>query len=56
MAEASQHCIDIAELQASGSRIIAEATGAEAGCVTSGAAAGLCCGTAACVAGLDPRG
>ena len=33
--------------------IIAEATGAEAGLVTSGAAAGLLLGTAACVTGLD---
>lgn len=54
MAEASQHCVDIAELQAAASRAIAEATGAEAGLVTSGAAAGLLLGTAACVAGLDP--
>jgi D-glucosaminate-6-phosphate ammonia-lyase len=54
MVEASQHCIDIAELQAAASRIIAAATGAEAGLVTSGAAAGLMLGTAACVTGLDP--
>lgn len=54
MAAASQHCVDITELQAAASRIIAQATGAEAGLVTSGAAAGLMLGTAACVAGLDP--
>ena len=54
MVEASRHCVDIAELQAAASRIIAEATGAEAGLATSGAAAGLLLGTAACVAGLDP--
>jgi D-glucosaminate-6-phosphate ammonia-lyase len=54
MVEASQHCVDIAELQAAASRIIAAATGAEAGLVTSGAAAGLMLGTAACVTGLDP--
>jgi D-glucosaminate-6-phosphate ammonia-lyase len=54
MREASQHCVDMAELQARASTIIAEATGAEAGYVTSGAAAGLLLGTAACVAGLDP--
>ncbi|HEY8012835.1 MAG TPA: hypothetical protein VIE70_02980, partial [Dongiaceae bacterium] len=54
MAAATQHCIDIPELQASGSRIIAEITGAEAGCVTSGASAALLGGTAACVTGLDP--
>jgi D-glucosaminate-6-phosphate ammonia-lyase len=54
MAEASRHCVDIAELQAAASRIIAKATGAESGLVTSGAAAGLMLGTAACVTGLDP--
>lgn len=54
MHEATQHCVDMNELQASASGIIAEITGAEAGLVTSGAAAGLLLGTAACVAGLDP--
>ena len=54
MAAASQHCVDIAHLQARASQIIAEYTGAEAGYVTSGAAAGLLLGTAACVTGLDP--
>jgi len=54
MAEAATHCVDMAELQAAASRVIAGATGAEAGIVTSGAAAGLLLGTAACVAGLDP--
>lgn len=54
MVEASQHCVDMAVLQARASEIIAEATGAEAGLVTSGAAAGLLLGTAACVTGLDP--
>ena len=54
MAAASQHCVDIAHLQARGSQMIAEYTGAEAGYVTSGAAAGLLLGTAACVTGLDP--
>lgn len=54
MAEASQACVDIAELQARASAVITEATGAEAGYVTSGAAAGLLLGTAACVTGLDP--
>src|SRR5882672_6953179 len=53
MVEASQHCVDIAELQAAASRAITQATGAEAGLVTSGAAAVLL-GTAACVTGLDP--
>ena len=54
MKAASQYCVDIAQLQARASEIIAEYTGAEAGYVTSGAAAGLLFGTAACVTGLDP--
>ena len=54
MDEAAQYCVDMAEIQAAASKIIAEVTGAEAGIVTSGAAAGLLLGTAACVAGLDP--
>ena len=54
MVEASQHCVDIAQLQARASELIAEVTGAEAGYVTSGAAAGLLLATAACVTGLDP--
>lgn len=54
MAAASGACVDIAELQAAASRVIAEHTGAEAGYVTSGAAAGLLLATAACVTGLDP--
>src|ERR1051325_6773262 len=54
MEEAAQYCVDMAEIQAAASKIIAEVTGAEAGIVTSGAAAGLLLGTAACVAGLDP--
>ncbi|MBM3276971.1 MAG: aminotransferase class V-fold PLP-dependent enzyme [Candidatus Handelsmanbacteria bacterium] len=54
MKEASQYCVDIAVLQAHASQYIAQVTGAEAGYVTSGAAAGLLLGTAACVTGLDP--
>ena len=54
MREASQFCVDIAELQAWAGGVIAEITGAEAGYVTSGAAAGLVLGAAACVTGLDP--
>ncbi len=53
MQEATQYCVDMATLQTVASRIIAEVTGAEAGIVTAGAAAGLLTGTAACVAGLD---
>ena len=54
MQEATQYCVDMAQLQACASEIIAEITGAEAGYVSSGAAAGLLMGTAACVTGLDP--
>lgn len=54
MADAGRYCVDIAELQSHASKLISELTGAEAGIVTSGAAAGLLLGTAACVAGLDP--
>jgi L-seryl-tRNA(Ser) seleniumtransferase len=54
MAEASQTFVDMAELQAGASRAIAVHTGAEAGLVTAGAAAGLTLGAAACLAGLDP--
>ena len=53
MVDASRHCVDIAELQAAASRIIADATGAEAGYVASGAAACLLLATAACVTGLN---
>lgn len=54
MAQASQHCVDIAELQAAASREIAKATGAEAGYVASGASACLLLATAACITRLDP--
>ncbi len=54
MAEASQHCVDIAELQAAASREIADATGAEAGYVASGASACLLIAAAATITGLDP--
>lgn len=54
MVEASQHCVDMAELQAAASKLIAKATGAEAGYVASGAAACLTLAAAACIAGLDP--
>lgn len=56
MAEASQACVDIAELQAAASRLIAEVTGAEAGYVASGAAACLLLAAAAAMTGLDPGG
>ncbi|MCB1495248.1 MAG: aminotransferase class V-fold PLP-dependent enzyme [Bauldia sp.] len=52
MAEASALAVDMAVLQAHASGVIAGLTGAKAGYVTSGAAAGLLIGTAACVTGL----
>lgn len=54
MREATQACVDMPTLQGRASEIISEVTGAEAGIVTAGAAAGLLLGTAACIAGLDP--
>ncbi len=54
MAEASGYFVDMAQLQGRASEIIAQYTGAQAGYVTSGAAAGLLLGTAACVTGTDP--
>lgn len=54
MVEASQSCVDMAELQAAASREIARATGAEAGYVASGASASLLLAAAAAMAGLDP--
>ena len=54
MRAATQACVDMGELQGRASAIIAGISGAEAGYVTSGAAAGVLLGTAACVTGLDP--
>ena len=53
MAEAAGSFVDMAELQATASRVIARETGAEAGLVTAGAAAALTLGAAACLTGLD---
>ncbi len=53
MAEAATACVRLEELQEAAGRVIAEVTGAEAGYVTSGAAAGVTLGIAACIAGLD---
>ncbi|MBA2518112.1 MAG: L-seryl-tRNA selenium transferase [Chloroflexia bacterium] len=53
MADAAASFVHIDELQARAGEIIAEITGAEAGYVVTGAAAGLTLGMAACVAGLD---
>jgi D-glucosaminate-6-phosphate ammonia-lyase len=54
MTEAARFCVDMAELQAHASQVIARETGAEAGYVASGAAACLLLATAACVTGLEP--
>lgn len=53
MAEASAAFVHIDELQSKAGAAIARITGAEAAYVTTGAAAGLALGTAACVAGMD---
>ncbi|MBU6290225.1 MAG: L-seryl-tRNA selenium transferase, partial [Chloroflexi bacterium] len=53
MTEASRAYVRIEDLQVAAGAVIARVTGAEAGYVTSGAAAGLLLGTAACVAGED---
>lgn len=55
MAEAARSHVQIDELQARASAILADATGAEAGLIAAGAEAGLLLGTAACLAGLDPQ-
>jgi L-seryl-tRNA(Ser) seleniumtransferase len=51
--EAARDSVPIDELQGAASRVIAAATGAEAGIVTCGAAAGLLLGTAAILARFD---
>ncbi|MDP9355782.1 MAG: aminotransferase class V-fold PLP-dependent enzyme [Chloroflexota bacterium] len=52
--DAASAYVVLDELQDKASEIIVGATGAEAGMVTGGAAAGLLLGTAACIAGADP--
>ena len=54
VAEAMGQCVAIETLQERAGEIIAEHTGAEAGLVTSGAAAALLLAAAACLTGLDP--
>jgi D-glucosaminate-6-phosphate ammonia-lyase len=54
MKEAAESFVRIEDLQEAAGRVIVEATSAEAGYVTSGAAAGLTLGMAACMTGLDP--
>ena len=53
MREAAAAFVHIDELQERAGEIIARLTGAEAGYVVSGAAAGLALGTAACITGMD---
>ncbi len=53
MVQAAGRCVRMEELQERAGRIIADATGAEDGYVTCGAAAGLTLAAAAAVAGLD---
>lgn len=55
MREAAGAFVDMTELQTRASNIIADHTGAEAGIVTSGAAAALTLATAACLARHDVR-
>jgi L-seryl-tRNA(Ser) seleniumtransferase len=55
MERASRQYVQIEELQAAAGRRIAELVGAEAALVTSGAAAALLVGTAACVTRGDPE-
>jgi L-seryl-tRNA(Ser) seleniumtransferase len=53
--QAAHDSVPLDTLQGAASRVIADATGAEAGIVTAGAAAGLMLGTAAILAGFDLR-
>ena len=46
--------VDMHELQARASAAIADLTGAEAGCMTASASAGITLSVAACMTGLDP--
>ena len=55
MIEASQHFVDLNELQCRVGERIAELTHNEAAYVTSGAAAGLVLATAVCIAGNNPE-
>jgi L-seryl-tRNA(Ser) seleniumtransferase len=54
MAEASRAFVVLDELNAKVGEKIAELTGAQAGYVTSGSAAGMALSAAACIAGCDP--
>lgn len=53
-AEAMGRFVKIHEMQAEASRLIVELTGAEAGCLTASAGAGISLSVGAAIAGLDP--
>ena len=54
VSEAIRRFFVLDELQAAAGRVIAEATGAESGCVTACTAAGITLSVAACMTGNDP--
>ncbi|QDY70772.1 aminotransferase class V-fold PLP-dependent enzyme [Qingshengfaniella alkalisoli] len=54
MVEIAPHFIDMHSLQAEASKVIARLTGAEAGCATASAAAGISLSVAACITGQNP--
>src|SRR6476469_7540140 len=53
--EASEHFVNMLELQRAVGRRLSELTGAESGIVTSGAAGAMSAATAACMAGADDK-
>src|SRR5580704_9480247 len=53
--EASQHFVDVIDLQRAVGRQLAELTGAESGIVTSGSAGAMAAATAGCMAGTDDK-
>lgn len=53
--DASQHFVDMFELQRAAGKRLAELSGAESGMVTSGSAGAMAVATAACMAGSDPK-
>ena len=53
--EASQHFVNVIDLQRAVGRRLSELTGAESGIITSGAAGAMATATAACMAGADDK-
>src|SRR5580692_10619806 len=53
--DASQHFVDMFELQRGAGKRLAELSGAESGMVTSGSAGAMAVATAGCIAGSDPN-